>query len=388
LDTLSLHDALPISVDQRGLREEDAVERLHRIFPDRSLYQRTGVRARREGTLFQLFSMAQSNSPLLDKAVLMLLMADLVAYFLTGAAVQEYTLATTTGMYDAEARDWSRDIVVGARIPPTIMPEIVAPGTVVGPLLDSVAAECGLGQIPVIASAGHGMAAAVAAVPDAAEGWAVISGGHRNQIAVELSAPLVNDAAFAADCSNMGGVDGTVRLLKDVPGMGPLEECALQWSREDGTPHSLDDLLRLGAEAGPAARALDLRDPRFSTEQDFPALFRAMLAEAGAPGAATATRGGLVAAYLAGLVLAQAEAVRQLADVTQRSFGCVYFLGRGAASPFLCQCLADALNMPVRSGHAEAKAVGNILMQMLALGDIASLAEGRELAARSFPVTD
>lgn len=373
-------------VHQQDLRTEGAVERLHKIFPDRSLYQRTGVRARREGTLFQLFSMAQSNSPLLDKAVNMLLMADLVSYFLTGIVVQEYTLATTTGMYDMESRDWSRDIILGAHIPPPMMPEIVAPGTVIGTLLDSVASECCLGQIPVIAPASHGMASAVAATPDAGENWVAISAGYLNQITAELSEPVINDATFGADFSNMGGVDGSIRLQKEVPGMGPLEDCARVWSREDGRLYTLEDVLRMGEEAGRAEQVLDLEDPRLSTERDYPALFRRMLDETGQ--APASTRGELVSVYLNSTVLAQAEAYKQLVELTGRTFDCVYFLGRGADSPLFCQYLADATGMPVRACHTQSKAIGNILMQMLALGELGSLADGRELAARSFPVAE
>lgn len=368
-------------------RTEGALDKLRQIFPDRSLYQRTGIRTGREGTLVQLFSMAQANSPLLDKAVTLLLIADLASYFLTGIPVQEYTLASTTGMYDMESRDWSRDIILGAKIPPVMMPEVVAPGTVIGPLLDSVALECGLGQIPVIAPASHGVACAVAATPAApGEKWIAVSGGYRNQVTVELSEPIINDAAFAADFSNLGGVDGSIRLQKEVPGLGMLEECARVWSRSDNQPVTLADVLRMAEEAGPQKQVLNLENFPGGINDDVPAILTNMLAESGQEPAAG--RGELAGIYLNSMVLAHAEAIRQATELTGRKYNVIHFGGRGADFPLFGQWLADATDMRVRAGSAEAKAVGNVLMQMLALGDIGSLDDGRELAARSLPTRD
>jgi sugar (pentulose or hexulose) kinase len=373
-------------VHHHDARTHGAVERLHAIFPDRSLYQRTGVRARREGTLFQLFAMAQANSPLLDKAVTVLLMADLVSYFLTGTPVQEYTLATTTGMYDAENRDWSRDIILGAKIPPGMAPEIVAPGTVIGSLLDEVAGECGLGPVPVIAPASHGMAGAIAAVPARGEDWLCISSGFWSQVVAELPGTVINDAGFSMDFSNLGGVDGCIRLQKEVLGMGVLDGLVRAWSREDGRDISVDEAIRLAEKAPSMERFINPSDPRLVDASDTPALLNTLLRESGQ--AEAADRGGQVRLFIESVVLALRHAAGQLRELTGRTFSVIHFVGRGVDSPFIAQSLADATGMVVKAGPVEAKAVGNIVMQMIALGDVGSLAEARELVGKSFEILE
>ena len=376
--------ANPVHLHDR--RTLGAVEKLLATIPDRSLYQRTGIRSRRDGTLFQLFAMAQANSPLLDKAVTVLLMADLVSYFLSGTPVQEYTLATTTGMYDAESRDWSRDIILGAKIPPGMVPEIVAPGTVIGSLLDEVAGEVGLGPTPVIAPASHGMAGAIAAVPAKGDDWLCISSGYWNQVVAELPAPIINDASFTYDFSNLGGVDGSIRLQKEVMGMGVLDGLVRMWSRQDGRDVPVEEALQL-AEATPATgRLVNPDDPRLIEAQDTPAMLNTLLRELGQ--GETLDRGEQARMFMDSVVLGLRHVVGQLRELTGRKYGVIHFVGRGANSPFLAQAIADATGMVVKAGPVEVKALGNVLMQMIALGDLGSLAEARELVGRSCEIPE
>ncbi len=361
-------------------------QKLHNIFPQRSLYQRTGVQSRREITLYQLFAMAQMDSPLLDRAVTMLLLADLVSYFLTGTPVQEYTLATTSGMYDSEIKDWSRDIILGANIPPIMVPEIVAPGTVIGPLLDSVAVEVGLGQTPVIAPASHGTAGALAAVPAKGSDWLCITSGFWNQVTVELANPIINDASFAAEFSNLGGVDGTTRLRREILGMGGIEECIKLWSREDARDISMGEILRLSESVKPLERVVNLGDPKLVVVGRRPETVNEILNKTGQP--PICTRGEIVRTFLDSLVLSQRHAINQMREVTGRRFDTMHFVGRGVNFAPLGQALADATGMVVKAGPVEAKSVGNVVMQMMALGDLGSLSDARDLVSRSFDVAE
>ena len=367
-------------------RTVGAPEKLFSVFPARSLYQMNGVRSRRMKTLFQLYVMAQANNPLLDKAVTLLLLADLVSYFLTGTPVQEYTLATTTGMYDAESRDWSRDVILGAKIPPGMVPEVVAPGTVIGPLLDSVAGEVGLGQTPVIAPASHGLACAVAAAPATGEDWLCLTLGYWCQVAAELSAPVINDASFTAGFSNLGGVDGSIRLEKEFLGLGVIDECLRAWSRQEGIEVTIDEALAGAESETPLRRIINLNDPRISEAADKTAVLNEILAETDQP--PLENRNELVRTYLDSLVLTARRAIEQLSELTGRRYETIHFVGQGASIASLGQAVADATGRVVKAGPAEAQATGNIIMQMMALGDIGSLAEARELIRKSFSIPE
>lgn len=365
-------------------RTLETMDRLHATMPVRSVYQKTGMIARREGTLYQLHAMAIANSPLLDKAVTMLLMADLMSYFLTGVPVQEYTLATTSGMYDAESRDWCRDIILSARIPPVMLPEIIAPGSVIGPLVDDVAAECGVGQIPVLASGSHAMAGAVAAAPARGDDWLYVVSGDWNQVGVELTQPLINDSTFAGDFCNEGGVDGTIRLLKGLMGHGLIERCRAKWNETDGEHISKASLLELAAKEHPMRRIVNPDDPAFANGDSVVDVMNAFLSRTGQPVANS--RGEVVRCLVDSLVLSHRQAFELVAAVTDRRYQIAHVVGWGAGDKLLCQLVADATGMAVKAGPVEAKAVGNIIMQAIALGDIACLAEAREIIAASFDI--
>lgn len=371
-------------VHHLDVRTLETMDRLHVTMPVRSVYQKTGMIARREGTLYQLHAMALANSPLLDKAVTMLLMADLMSYFLTGVPVQEYTLATTSGMYDAEGRDWCRDIILSARIPPVMLPEIIAPGSVIGPLLDDVATECGVGQAPVIASGSHAVAGAVAAVPAKGDDWLYVVAGDRDQVGVELAQPLINDSTFAGDFCNEGGVDGTIRLLKGLMGHGLIESCRAGWNAEDGERVSRASLFEMAAREHPLRRIVNPDDPAFAKGAPVVEVMNAFLSRTGQP--AANSRSEVVRCLADSLALSHRQAFELVAAVTERRYQTAHVVGWGAGDGLLCRMLADATGMTVKVGPIEARAVGNIIMQAIALGDIASLAEAREIVAASFDI--
>lgn len=373
-------------VHHQDSRTEGAVERLLSIFPARSLYQRTGIHARREGTLCQLFSMAQSNSPLLDKAVTMLLIADLVSYFLSGTPVQEYTNATTTGMYDASSRDWSRDIILGSKIPPGMVPEVVAPGTVIGSLLDSVASECSLGSTPVIAPASHGTACAMAAVPALNENWVCINSGYVNHVALELAEPVITDASFSAGFGNYGGADGSIRLQKGIVGMGVLDGLVEMWSREDGVEVPVEEAFRLAEGAESLQRFVNPSDTRLFEARNTPGVIKVLLKEHGH--SKSLERGEQARIFIESVVMELRRTIDKLQELSGKRIDTVHFVGRGADAPVICQSIANATGRVVKAGLVEVNAIGNIILQMMALGHVGSLSEGREVVSRSFRATE
>ncbi|MCL1899881.1 MAG: rhamnulokinase [Promicromonosporaceae bacterium] len=350
-------------VHYRDARTKGMAEKLHAIIPSRTLYQRTGIQIMEINTIYQLYSMVRANSPLLDKAVSMLLIADLISYFLSGTPAQEYTLATTSEMYDAEKRDWSRDTLLSAKIPPVMMPEIVAPGTVVGPLLDAVAAECGLSPTPVIAPGSHDTASAVVGAPLRA-GSAYISSGTWSLVGVELDAPILSAAAREAGFTNELGADGTVRFLKNVAGLWVFDECRRQWERE-GTPQPLAELLAQTAAQPPSARVIDLNGPQFLPPGDMPARVREAARAEGLAADHPAQAARLV---LDSLAHAYAAAIRQAGALTGSPIREVVVVGGGSQNRLLNHLTAAATGLPVVAGPVEAAALGNVLIQARAVG--------------------
>ena len=372
-------------VHYRDPRTQGMAEKLHAIIPSRTLYQRTGIQLMEFNTIYQLYSMVLANSPLLDKAVSMLMIADLVSYFLSGTPAQEYTLATTSGMYDAEKRDWSRDTLLSAKIPPVMMPEIVAPGTVVGSLLDGVAGEVGLGPTPVIAPGSHDTASAVAAVPAVGEDWLYISSGTWSLMGAELASPILNDATFSRNFTNEGGVDGTIRFLKNISGMWMLQECRRVWAKA-GEELDYATMIRLGAEAEPFQRVVNPNDERLMFPGgDMPERINAALRESGQSEAKE--KGDFIRLCLESLALAYRHTATALAELTGKKYNVIHIVGGGSQNRLMNQFAADATGMTVKAGPVEATALGNALMQALALGDIASLAEAREVVRNSVEVT-
>ncbi len=371
-------------VHYRDSRTDGIPEKLHAVVPARTLYQRTGIQIMAINTIYQLYAMVLANSPLLDKAVSMLMIADLVSYFLSGTPVQEYTMATTSEMYDAEKRDWSRDTLLSAKIPPGMMPEIVAPGTIVGPILDSVANECGLATAPIIAPGAHDTASAIAAVPAVNEDWLFLSSGTWSLMGAELSAPIINDAAYAKNFTNEGGVDGSIRFLKNITGMWMLQECRRAWEKE-GESLSYAEIARLGEEAEPFQRVVNPNDARFMAPGGMPDRINAALRETGQPEARE--KGEFVRLCLESLAVAYRHTAQSLAELTGKQYSTLHIVGGGSQNKLLDQLAADATGLVVKAGPVEATALGNSLMQALALGDVGSLSEVREVVRNSVEVT-
>lgn len=370
-------------VHYRDSRTNGIPEKLHSVVSARTIYQRTGIQIMAINTIYQLYSMVLQNSPLLDKAVSMLLMADLISYFLSGTPVQEYTMATTSEMYDAEKMDWSRDTLLTAKIPPGMMPEIVAPGTVVGPLLDHVGAECGLGPTPIIASGSHDTASAMAAIPAIGDDWICISSGTWSLMGTELTSPIINDATYARNFTNEGGVDGTIRFLKNITGMWMIEECRRVWSKGEG---DLDytSLFTAAEKVEPFKRIINPNDQRFVAPGGMPDRINEALRETGQPEAKE--HADFIRLCLESLALAYRQTANTLTELTGKRFSALHIVGGGSQNNMLNQMAADATGLVVKAGPVEATALGNSLMQALALGDVGSLAEAREVVRNSVEV--
>ncbi|MFC4785576.1 rhamnulokinase [Nocardioides sp. MAHUQ-72] len=345
------------------------------------LYDRTGVQQLPFNTIYQLVASARSGA--LDDAATMLLLPDLLGFWLTGQVGAERTNASTTGLYDVRGRSWATDLADRVGVPGAILPPLRSAGDRVGTLLPEIAAELGLdGDVPVIAVGSHDTASAVVAVPAGAEPSAYVSSGTWSLVGLELDEPVLTDAARAADFTNEGGVDGTVRFLKNVMGLWVLSESLRAWA-DDAVPGAdLATLLRTAAEAEPLRTVVDINDPsllRPGTRSDpMPARVAVLAAAAGEP--APRTPAQLARCVLDSLALAYRRHVREAAALAGVAVEVVHVVGGGSRNDLLCQLTADACGLPVLAGPAEASALGNVLVQARALGvDLPDLAAMRAL---------
>jgi rhamnulokinase len=371
-------------VHYRDARTDGMVEAGFEIVPRDELYGTTGIQIMQINTLYQLLSLVRSADPLLGQADRLLFMADLFAHFLSGATVAEYTLASTSACLDAAARDWARPILARFGIPPSLLPEVAAPGTVLGSLRDELAGAAGLGRTQVVLPGSHDTASAVAGTPLASARTAYISSGTWSLVGLETPEPVISPASLAANLTNEGGVGGTIRLLRNVVGLWLVQESRRAlWPVGDAP--SYEELAAM-AEAAPAFTAfIDPDDERFLRPGDLPARVRAFCEETGQP--VPADTGTLVRVLLESLALRYAIAIDELAAASGHPIDAIHVVGGGSNNRFLCRLTANATGLPVRAGPVEATAIGNLAVQAIAAGELGNVAQARELIARSFPIS-
>lgn len=339
-------------VHHRDSRTEGVPEKVAASVSDRELYDVTGLQQLPFNTLYQLVS----EQDRLTVARTMLLVPDLLNYWLTGEIGAERTNASTTQLYDVRARTWAFSLASRVGIPPRLLPPLRDPGTVVG-----VARE--LSGVPVIAVGSHDTASAVVAVPaEPGTNFAYISCGTWSLAGLELPEPELGDAALAANFTNEGGVDGTIRFLRNVMGLWVLSETLRTWSRAD-----LPDLLAAAAAAPALAAVVDIDAPAFLPPGDMPARIAAACRATGQRPPSTPAE--VVRCIVDSLALAHRRTLRTAVEVSGRSFDVVHIVGGGARNELLCQLTADACGVPVLAGPVEAAALGNVLVQARALGE-------------------
>lgn len=379
-------DVLGLPYHYRDARTDGILERAFAIVPRDEIYRTTGIQFMQLNTLFQLLAMRIAGSPLLDVARSFLMTPDLLNYWLTGVKANEFTNATTTQCFDPCKGAWAREMLRRLEIPAHYLGEVVAPGTVLGPLHSTVRDETGAGRVQVIAPATHDTGSAVAAVPaSGSDGWAYVSCGTWSLVGVEWPRPVINEQTLAYNLTNEGGVNATFRLLRNVMGLWLLQQSRQAWARE-GTVYEYAELARIAQDAQPFAALLDPDDPSFLKPPDMPAAIRAYCDQTGQT--APTTVAGTVRCIIEGLALKYRWVLERLEEVTGTAIRTVHIIGGGSRNEMLCQATADASGKRVLAGPVEATALGNVLVQALAVGAIPSLREGREMIGRSFPLIE
>lgn len=352
------------------------------------LYDITGIQQLPFNTLYQL--VAARETPPLEAAENLLLLPDLLGYWLTGAVGAERTNASTTQLYDVRTREWAHELGAKLGLPWSILPPLRDPGSRLGPLLPAVATELGLAaDVPVIAVGSHDTASAVVGVPAEGENFAYISSGTWSLVGLELDAPVLTEAARAADFTNEGGVDGTIRFLKNVMGLWVLSESMRSWAERRFSGCDLPSLLATAATLQPLRTVVDINDPRLlapgTTADPMPERIVALATEAGEP--VPRTPAAIARCIIDSLALAYRRHVRTAAELAGTTVDVVHVVGGGSHNELLCQLTADACGVPVLAGPSEAAAYGNVLVQARTLGaDLPDLAAMRAAVRRSTDV--
>ncbi|MGH3169048.1 MAG: rhamnulokinase [Trebonia sp.] len=347
--------------------------------PAADLYAVTGIQHLPFNTIYQVAS--SLGTPALTRASTLLLIPDLLAYWLTGSAGAEVTNASTTALLDVSARTWATGLMAKAGIPASLFPPLRRPGELIGPVTGAAVSGAAVTGLPLIAVGSHDTASAVAAVPASGPAFAFISSGTWSLVGMELDGPVLSEASRLANFTNEAGIDGTVRYLRNVSGLWLLQECLRRWGAAAG---SLSSLLA-GAVAVPPLRfVVDADDPVFLAPGDMPSRIVSWLSSRGlaAPGSpAEVTR-----CILDSLALAYRRAVLDAQRLSGRHADVVHVVGGGSQNSLLCQLTADACGLPVVAGPAEATALGNALVQARVAGAAPGSLDGmRTLLRASLP---
>jgi sugar (pentulose or hexulose) kinase len=360
-------------------------EKAFELMPKREIYENTGIQFMQLNSVYQLLAMRLSNSIALAKAKHLVFIADLVSYLLCGKIFAEYTLGSTSQFMDMRTGKWSKAVLDGLSLRSGILPRIVPPGTVVGQLGAKIGVELGCGPIPVIAIGSHDTASAVAAVPATPGNWAYLSSGTWSLMGVEAPRAVISDKTFKYEFTNEGGVENTIRLLKNIMGLWLMQECKRQWQRE-GADLSYDELTDMAEKAEPFAAHVEVDNSKFLAPGDMPKRINDYLARTGQ--ATTEDKGQMIRIILESLALRYRAVMEYIEDATGDAVDVVHIVGGGIRNELLCRFTANALGKKVITGPIEATASGNILMQARATGQIKTLDEAREIVRRSFEMKE
>ncbi len=375
----------------RDSRTDGMMEEVFAVIPKEEVYASTGIQFMQLNTIFQLAAMKKEHPALLAIAKHYLSIPDLLNYWLTGVMKNEFSHATTTQLYNPTKRAWAWDVIDALGLDREIFGEVVPSGTVLGPLSEQVAKELGApASVKVVASGSHDTAAAVASVPaQIGESFLYLSSGTWSLLGMESEEPIISEKSLEYNFTNEGAASGKIRFLKNIMGMWIQQECIRWWEKqgEEITFKVLDAHTLLEADF---AGYIDPNDPRFlkpnSVDSPMPKRIGDFCEEQGMP--VPQNPGQYMAAIYRGLAKAYARYMAQIEEVSGITFDHLYIIGGGSKNAILNQWTADEVSAKVSAGPVEATALGNILIQALASGDIADRAEGRALIRKNHEIKE
>jgi len=364
----------------RDSRNQRGIDRTLDTLPWETLYEETGIQFMQINSLFQ---MAAESPERIERMRTFLPLGDGFNYLLSGVAKAEISLASTTQLYNPRTRNWSDKLLEAFGWPRAKFPELIPSGTRLGKLKPELAAASGLGEIEVLATCSHDTGAAVAAVPADGDQWAYLSSGTWSLIGVELPEPIINDAARDLNFTNEIGHGNTVRLLRNIIGLWLVQECRREWS-EDGKEYDYSTLTQLATEAIPFTALIDPSDERFFKPQSMSGAIAEFCHETDQT--PPSTPGGFIRCALESLALLYHRRLNEVCELTNRKVKQLHIVGGGSRNVLLNQFTANACNIEVIAGPAEATALGNVLLQSITLGHLPNLRAARRCVRQSMDV--
>lgn len=345
-----------------------------------NIFNHTGLQFMPLNSLYQLYAAKLANTPALQIAKRLLFMPDLLSYWLCGVQKNELTIASTSQFYDPAQKRWSTELFETLGLPPAILGDIVLPGAKLGGLLDEIRDTCALGPTPVFATAGHDTASAVAAVPATGErSWCYISSGTWSLMGVEIDQPIVTPKALELTLTNEIGVEGKVRLLKNIAGLWLVQECRRAWLLE-GKDHTYAELTEMAAGADPFLAVID--PDQFLDPGHMPERIAAYCRRTGQP--VPERPGQFVRVCLESLALRYRQVLESLEALVGFHIEVIHIVGGGSRNGLLNRFVAEATARTVVAGPNEATAAGNILVQAMGAGEISGLPQLRQVVRNSF----
>ncbi len=363
-------------VNYRDKRTVGVKEKAFEVCGKENMYKAAGLQFNDFNTIFQLYSLKLQRPELLERAETLLFIPDLLAYFLTGEKSVEYTIASTSELLDAKKRDYDFGMLEKLGIKKEIMPKIVKPGTVKGKLSADIAEELGIDRIDVIASASHDTASAVAAAPiKKGENSCFISCGTWSLLGAELDEPIINDVSFAEDFTNEGGVENTIRFLKNISGLWLMQETRRQWIRE-GEDISFKDIDKMLETEKSADVYIDPTRSEFVAPGNMPKRIDDFLIRTNQK--TPESKGQTALCILESLALTYRYYIEALEKILGRKIDVIHIIGGGVKDVNLCKFTANATGKKVTAGPVEATAIGNISVQLIAKGAIKDIESARK----------
>lgn len=365
----------------RDGRTDGAMEAVQAKLSRERIYAETGVQFMFFNSIYQLQAEKEAEPARLEMASSLLFLPDLLSYWLCGKQVQERSIASTSQLWNPVSEDWSDALIEELGLPRGLFRQVTEPGTVLGELLPHVREESGLAAVPVIAVAGHDTGSAVAGTPLSGEAPAFLSSGTWSIMGMETARPILGERALGLGFSNEAGVNRTTRFLKNICGMWLIEQLREQWARE-GQAYSYANLLDMAREARPFVSLIDPDEARFAKPGPMADRMRDFCRETGQQ--LPETKGELVRTAFESLACKYRIVFDSLESLAGRSLPSLRIVGGGSQNAFLNQCTANALGKPVVAGPVEATSIGNLLLQMIAVGAVDSLEKGRAMVEESF----
>ncbi len=367
----------------RDNRTDSILEEAFGRVPREAIFKRTGNQFMKFNTIFQLLATKLQSPWLLKEASHLLMIPDYLNFILCGNKISEFTIASTTQAYDPCKKEWAWSLLEEFELPPEIFPDVVEPGTVIGKLIPSIAKELGCKEIPVIAPAEHDTGSAVAAVPAFGGEHAYISSGTWSLMGIEVMEPLITRDTLEYNFTNEGGVCGTFRLLKNIMGLWLVQECRRTWARE-GESLSYNELTSMAEKAPPFLSLINPDDEAFLNPEKMPEEIVKFCSRTNQH--IPSNKGEIVRCILESLALRYRWTLEKLEEISGKKLTTIHIVGGGTRNRLLSQLTANVTRRPVLTGPVEATILGNILTQAMALGELTSLDDMRQVVRASFPL--